>query len=175
MTQDFEQFSKHWNRAVNGLVGRISTDSRAIYTRKDMDQMWREELLDHRFSSVGMVDEARAFMDDLYARRPATARALQNRLNSSRLGVGVEVEPCAVKGAAAVGSAVAAMALMDSGLNLAARVVTGVPVAAAAVALTGSVVTDLVSGAKQPLIDKIRNTAQLQLETYRDLLEKDAD
>lgn len=46
MTQDFEQFSKHWNRAVNGLVGRISTDSRAIYTRKDMDQMWREELLD---------------------------------------------------------------------------------------------------------------------------------
>ena len=39
MTQDFEQFSKHWNRAVYGLVGRISTDSRAIYTRKDMDQM----------------------------------------------------------------------------------------------------------------------------------------
>lgn len=168
---DFEQFELHWNRAADGLVGRIIQDSRAVYTRSDINAMWREELISNRFCPVGLRDGAQIFLEELFDRRPDTAKQLQDRLQASRLEVGIEVKPTALKGAAAVGSAMAAGAVWNSGLAWAARVAGTTMAGGAAACLAGNVAAGVGSATKQAIIRDIRAEAQRQVEGYRALLD----
>lgn len=168
---DFETFKLHWERAVNGLVGRVSQDGRAIFTRNDINTMWREELLDHRFRPVGLRDEAQVFLDDLFDRRPGTAKRLLDKLAASRLEVGVEVESAALKGVAAVGSAALAGLLWNSGLGQAARLAGTALTSGASVCLAGSAAAGIGSASKRVIAEEIRAAADRQLAGFRALLE----
>lgn len=170
---DFETFAKHWERAVNGLTGRITNEKdgqKFLYTEQAINEMWQEELLAHRFCSVDMRDEAQVFLDDLFARDPGTAKQLLDKLHASRLNVGVKVEKTAVKSVGAfVSTAVAAAALNRPDVSTAAKTV-GWLAAAGGLTAAGSVVADVTSGVRQPIIRSIREEARKQLEEYRALL-----
>lgn len=168
---DFEIFELHWNRAVNGLVGRVSRDERAIFTRNDINAMWREELLNHRFRPVGLRDEAQVFLDSLFDRRPDTAKRVLDRLQASRLETGVEVESTALKGTAAVGSAIAAALLWNSRLGQAARLGGTALTGGASVCLAGSAAAGVGAGSKRAIVEEIRMETDRQLAGYRALLE----
>lgn len=168
---DFETFELHWNRAVNGLVGRVSRDEGAIFTRNDINTMWREELLTHRFRPVGLRDEAQVFLDDLFDRRPGTAKQVLDRLQASRLETGVEVGSTALKGAASLGTAAAAALLWNSDLGQAVRLAGTALTGGASVCLAGSAAAGVGAGSKRAIIEEIRTEADRQLAGFRALLE----
>lgn len=172
---DFETFSKHWERAVNGLTGRITNEKNSqkiVYTKQEINDMWQEELLVHRFCPVDVRDEAQVFLDDLFARKPDTAKQLLDKLQASRLNVGIEAEVVAAKGAGAVlGTVVAAIANQPGvdAASKASKVLSGLA-AAGGLASAAAAVVDVASAARQPIIRSIREEARKQLEEYRALL-----
>ena len=168
---DFEMFEKNWERAVNGLVGQVANDSRSIFTRKVINDMWQQELLVNRFNSVGIQDEAHLFLDDLFTRRPEEAGRLLEMLRASRLDVGVEVEPTAVKGVAAAGAAVAAGGVLSSDMGTATKLLATALATGAAAYLAGDAAAGLASGTRNAIIRDIREKARQQLEDYRVLLD----
>lgn len=171
MMTDFEIFEKNWKRAVNGLAGRITNDRKAFYSRKEINEMWREELITYRFCSVGIRDEAQVFLEELTERRPDKAKQLQDKLQASRLDVGVEIKPTAVKGVASLGATTVAANIWDSDMGSVPRVLGTVLAAGTAVCLAGGAVKGLVSGNRQVIIRDIRAKALEHLEEYRVLLE----
>lgn len=99
---EFERFSQHWQNAVNGLVGRMVNSEKAVFTQREINEMWQEELMDNRFSSIR--SEAGEFLTDLRQRDYDTARRVEDMLWNSRLDVGMAPELCAAK---AIGAAAA--------------------------------------------------------------------
>lgn len=168
---DFETFEANWNRAVNSLVGRITQDERIVYTRGEVNTMWQEELISNRFCSIGLRDEAQIFLEELFNRRADAAKQVQDKLRDSRLDVGIEAEPTALKGAAAVGAAVAAGVVWNSKLAQAVRVAGTTLAGTTAACLAGSVAAGVGTSTKQVIIKDIRAAAQKQLEEYRTLLD----
>lgn len=170
---DFEAFAKHWERAVNGLTGRITNEKngqKIAYTRREINDMWQEELLAHRFCSVDVRDEAQVFLDDLFDRKPDTAKRLLDKLKASRLNLGIETETVVAKGAGAVfGTVVAAVALNQPKVNAVSKA-AGWIATAGGLASAASAVADVSSASRQPIIRSIREEARKQLEEYRALL-----
>lgn len=168
---DFETFSKHWERAVNGLTGRITNEKNGqkfTYTRQEINDMWQEELLAHRFCSVDMRDEAQVFLDDLFARKPDTAKRLLDKLQASRLNVGIETETTVAKGAGAVVGTAVGVALNQPKVNAVSKAMGWIATAAGVVSAV-SAVTDVACATRQPIIRSIREEARKQLEEYRAL------
>lgn len=168
---DFEMFSKHWNNAIYGLVGRVKQSSRPVLTNREINEMWREELLDNRFHAAGIPSEAKAFLTELYERRPAQARQLDEILSSSTLTAGLEAWQCAAKAAGALAAAALAFQgpkkkLMDT----VRKTVAG----AASLTLTGVTAADLLGASKDPLASAIVEEARRQLEACRPVLESPA-
>lgn len=168
---DFEMFEKNWERAVDGLVGRITNDSRSFFTRKDVNDMWQQELLVNRFSAVGIQDEAHVFLDDLFARRPEKAGQLLNMLRTSRLDVGIQVEPAAIKGVGAAGAALVARGVWSSKAGPTVKMLGTTLATGAAAYLAGDTAAGLASGISSAIIRDIRKKAREQLEDYRALLD----
>lgn len=169
---DFEMLSKHWNNAIYGLVGRIKGESQLVLTRARINEMWREELLDNRFHAVGIPSGARAFLRELYERRPEAARQLDGILSGSTLESGLETWGCAAKTAGALAAAALAFQepkkkMLDSVL----RTVAG----AASLTLTGAAAADLMGASKNSLTSAIMAEARKQLEACRPVLEDPAE
>lgn len=166
---DFEIFSKHWNNAIYGLVGRMKKSVQPVLTEKEINVMWREELLTNRFHARGIPSEAKAFMDELYERRPVTARKVNDMISKSVLHAGLNGWQCAAKAAGAVSTAALALGsfekknIMNSVLKTAAG--------AASVTFTGAAAVDLVNAGKDKLARDIVKQARGQLEVYRPLFE----
>lgn len=164
---DFEAFAQCWDSAVNGLVGRIKRCDKSVVTQDALNAMWHEELLDNRFCSVTVVDSARAFLDDLRARRPRTAHQVEGMLEDSTFDLGLKPGSCIAKGVGAVASAAVAVALNAGGSGgQAIRLLCG----GASAVLTASTAGDLWNGFKDALIARVRKEAAQQLETFRPIL-----
>lgn len=170
---DFELFAEQWERAVNGLCGRVINEKdskKLLYSQQEMNDMWQEELMTHRFCSVGLRDEAKLFLDDLFTRRPDVASQVLEKLQKSSLNVGLKTEKTAIEGAlTAVGGAVALSTLTNPEAG-ALRKLIGVLGAAGGLASAGAAVADVASSAKQTITRSIREQARKQLEEYRAIL-----
>ena len=170
---DFDTFAEHWERAVNGLCGRIINEKdqkKLLYSQQALNEMWQEELMTHRFRSVGVRDEAKLFIDDLFARRPEVAAKLLDQLEHSSLNVGIRADKTAIEGAtAAVGGVVALGTLTNPEASALTKLI-GVLSAAGGAISAGAAVADVVNSAKQVIIRNIREQAKKQLEIYRAML-----
>lgn len=171
---DFEAFAQCWGNAVNGLVGRIKRCDKLMVTQDALNAMWREELLDNRFYATTVGDSAQVFLNDLRARRPGTARQVEEMLRDSAFDLGLKPGSCAAKGAAAVISAAIAVAQNAGGpQGRAARLFGKLLCGGASAVLTASAASDLWSGTRDALIARVRQEAAQQLEAYRPVLADD--
>lgn len=159
---DFEVFSQYWQNAVDGLVGRMMNSEKTIFTQANINDMWREELLDHRFLSH--LNEAGGFLKDLRERDYDAARQVEELLSDSRLDVGMAPELCAIK---AIGAA-AALSLSAGGTDRHAmwRLLSGTVGAV----LAGTAACDVAAASKERLIKSAAAAAQRQLELFRGVL-----
>lgn len=169
---DYEVFEKNWERAVNGLVGRISNDGRDFYTRREINEMWQEELVTNRFCSMEIRDEAQIFLEELFERRTDVAKRLQDKLRASRLDAGIDVENVAVKGAVALGATAVAVCAWNSKMGVVRKALSTTLSAGTAACFAGDTAKGLFSGISQAIIRDIRVKASKQLEGYRILLEE---
>lgn len=160
---EFERFSQHWQNAVNGLVGRMVNSEKAVFTQREINEMWQEELMDNRFSSIR--SEAGEFLTDLRQRDYDTARRVEDMLWNSRLDVGMAPELCAAK---AIGAAAALSLSVGGGhRHLMWRLLSGT----AGVVLAGTTACDVAAASKNQLMKRAAAAAQEQLETFRPVLE----
>ncbi|MDO5764280.1 MAG: hypothetical protein Q4P84_01085 [Elusimicrobiales bacterium] len=160
---EFERFSQYWGKAVHGLVGRMVNSGKALFTQRELNEWWQEELMSNRFLSC--QDEAGDFLKDLRQRDYATARRVEDMLWNSRLDLGLSLEVCAVK---ALGAAAAlSLSAGSEGHHPMWRLLFGT----AGVVLAGTTASDVAAASKSQLVKRVAAAAQEQLETFRPVLE----
>lgn len=160
---EFERFSQYWQDAVHGLAGRMTNSEKAVFTQRELNEWWQEELVGNRFLSPR--DEAGDFLKDLRQRDYDAARRVEDMLWNSRLDVGMAPELCAVK---ALGAA-AAFSLSAGGRSRHPmwRLLSGT----VGVVLAGTTACDVAAASKNQLMKRVAAAAQEQLETFRPVLE----
>ncbi len=161
---DFELFSRHWQNAVDGLVGRIVNSEKAVFTQKNINDIWREELLYNRFLSY--QGEAGDFLRDLRQRDYDTARRVEDMLSDSRLDVGMAPELCAAK---AVGAVAFSLSAGGEDSPLLWKLLSGT----AGLVLAGTMACDLVAASKDRLIKSAAAAARSQLDAFRPVFEQE--
>lgn len=160
---EFDRFSQYWRNAVHGLVGRMVNSGKALFTQRELNEWWQEELMGNRFLSC--QDEAGDFLKDLRQRDYDTARRVEDMLWNSRLDLGMAPEMCAVK---ALGAAAAlSLSAGGEGHHPMWRLLAGT----AGVVLAGATACDVAAASKSQLVKRVDTAAQKQLETFRPVLE----
>lgn len=159
---DFELFSKYWDNAVCGMVGRICGSDQAVVTKQELNRIWREELLTNRFFATDVPSEAKAFLEDLRGRLPGVAAAVTERLSKSSLNVGMTGTKCA---AAASGAAIATAVAVAAEKKIPRGAAT-----LAAAAMTGLAANEVLKATKDQLSKSAAEEAHRQLQDFKPIL-----
>ena len=160
---DYQKFAQYWHEAVNSLVYRIKTASTPVLTEKQVQDIWREELLFNRFFSEGVYHGSKLFLDDLAAREPERAAQIRAQLQDSRLSLGMS-------GAAMTGKAGGALGALAAGAGSKKTSLKALMLSAAA-ALFISAAKEASQGSKSSLLKAVKDETAAQLRTYQRLLQ----
>ena len=160
---DYQKFAEYWNEAVNGLVYRIKTASTPVLTEKQVQDIWRDELLTRRFFSEGVYHGSKLFLDDLATRESEMAEQIKTQLQNSRLSLGMS-------GAAMTGKAGGALGALAAGAG-SKKTSSKALLLSAAAALLYSAAKEASQGSKGALLKAVEDETTAQLCAYHRLFQ----
>ena len=165
---DFERFHEYWEQAVDALVYRVNCANSPVLTRAQIQEIWKDELVDKRFCSQEVKHSATVFLDELRLRRPDIAQQVAERLENSVMPMGVEPGEMAGK----VGLAALLLGMGFTGskknplLKYSSLVVGG--------AWAGVAYHSATKNTKSALSKAIEEEAERQILAYEELLRDEA-
>lgn len=153
---DFEVFEEFWKEAVNSACRRIGTEIGPVVTKEQVNEIWRQELLDKRFYSTESNRKEKLFLDRLYEYRPSDAKKLSVIMQSGKIEAGCDLSELLAGSGTAAGGAAAAVAAAVSKIGTAAKITLTSAGTAAAVIGTAMAANKLMKARGSKVIDDLR-------------------